>query len=107
MTAVSSNFNAIQDGTTTETDVDAAENTFAIPCIPDSEGRNSGEFVDAAVAFTDNVGYKSIFSIFNTFMCANVPQSPSTPRLLVMTLDLILLEWDPPTNDGGSPILGY
>ena len=40
-------------------------------------------------------------------MCADVPQSPQAPTLLVNTLDLILLEWDPPADDGGSPILGY
>ena len=40
-------------------------------------------------------------------LCANVPDSPDAPTLLLSALDLILLEWDPPLYDGGSPILGY
>ncbi|XP_070200689.1 twitchin-like isoform X4 [Littorina saxatilis] len=34
-------------------------------------------------------------------------QAPSTPKCLAHTEDSITLEWNPPRNDGGSPVYGY
>jgi len=42
-----------------------------------------------------------------TMLCANVPDGPAAPTLQLSALDLILLDWEPPLFDGGSPILGY
>ena len=40
-------------------------------------------------------------------MCAQKPDAPNPPTVLVSSLDQIAIEWDPPASDGGSPVLGY
>lgn len=40
-------------------------------------------------------------------MCADVPATPAVPTAIIKNLDQIVIEWDPPTSDGGTPILGY
>uniref|UniRef100_A0A8C6U7Q2 Titin n=1 Tax=Neogobius melanostomus TaxID=47308 RepID=A0A8C6U7Q2_9GOBI len=35
------------------------------------------------------------------------PASPGTPVISSVTKDNMVVEWKPPTNNGGSPILGY
>ena len=37
----------------------------------------------------------------------NVPDAPSTPRVLMTTPASVSIAWDPPNDDGGSPITGY
>lgn len=40
-------------------------------------------------------------------MCASEPSAPAAPTLLLVTLNKVVLEWIPPTSDGGTSILGY
>lgn len=40
-------------------------------------------------------------------MCADVPNAPSSPTVIIQNLDQIVIEWEPPASDGGTPILGY
>jgi hypothetical protein len=49
----------------------------------------------------------STMSAAVTMICAGLPVSPAAPTLLLRSLDILLLEWEPPTDTGGSPILGY
>lgn len=53
-----------------------------------------------------------------TYLCANskipylplsylVPDAPAAPTISLGTLDLIIVNWDPPASDGGSSVLGY
>lgn len=42
-----------------------------------------------------------------TVMCASVPNAPATPTLTLGTLDIIIVDWLPPADDGGSAVLGY
>uniref|UniRef100_A0A0N5C6U2 non-specific serine/threonine protein kinase n=1 Tax=Strongyloides papillosus TaxID=174720 RepID=A0A0N5C6U2_STREA len=37
----------------------------------------------------------------------NVPSAPSTPEVTEITKNSVGLTWNPPRDDGGSPILGY
>lgn len=66
-----------------------------------------GTPLDLQVRHTDASNDEVSISPSVTMICANVPLSPATPTLLLRSLDLLLLEWEPPTDDGGSPILGY
>ena len=40
-------------------------------------------------------------------MCAEVPATPAAPIAIIQNLDQIVIEWQPPATDGGTPILGY
>jgi hypothetical protein len=82
--------------------VASAQTTGGITC---PNGAN-GEPFDIELAFTDGSGVESDASAPVTMICADVPESPAAPVLLLGSLDLILIEWEPPA-DGGSPILGY
>lgn len=35
------------------------------------------------------------------------PNAPSKPKIIDWDKDFVDLEWEPPINDGGSPITGY
>lgn len=66
-----------------------------------------GTPLDVSLRYTDAAGTQSAPSVSVTMICADVPSSPAAPTLLLGSLDIILVEWKPPTSDGGSPILGY
>lgn len=40
----------------------------------------------------------STFSGPVTMICAGLPASPAAPTLLLRSLDILLLEWEPPTD---------
>lgn len=40
-------------------------------------------------------------------LCSDVPDAPNAPTIRLGTLDLIIVDWNPPGSDGGSPVLGY
>lgn len=48
----------------------------------------------------------SFWSISVTMICADVPSPPAAPTLTLGTIDLIIVDWLPP-SDGGSAVLGY
>ena len=66
-----------------------------------------GSVLDVELSYEYTAGEWSEDSVPVTMICADVPESPATPSLLLTSLDLLLLEWEPPVYDGGSPILGY
>lgn len=45
---------------------------------------------------------KIIFTLFTT----DVPDPPEAPNVTEVGEDWCIMTWDPPANDGGSPILG-
>lgn len=40
-------------------------------------------------------------------MCAAEPGAITDMTVPIFTRDIILINWSPPADDGGSPILGY
>jgi hypothetical protein len=92
-------------GTTTSSSVYAAAGLIddVIACPSGA----TGESYDVFLRYTDTTGLVSDNSPAITMLCAGPPASPSNPTLLLSSLDLILISWDPPASDGGSPILGY
>jgi hypothetical protein len=81
----------------------SAGGVAAIPCANGQDGSP----LDISMKADDASGDWTDESAPVTMLCADVPASPASPTLLLSALDLILLEWDPPLSDGGSPILGY
>lgn len=49
----------------------------------------------------------SSYSVAVSMMCAQEPDAPDPPSVIIQNLDQIAIEWNPPAYDGGSPILGY
>jgi hypothetical protein len=62
--------------------------------------------MDAQIRYLES-GVYSDWSVPVTFLCANVPTTPNAPTLVLGSMDLIIVDWTPPTSDGGTPILGY
>lgn len=52
-------------------------------------------------------GISSGFSVGVSMMCANLPGAVDAPTVVIQDLDQIVIQWSPPTSDGGTPILGY
>jgi hypothetical protein len=76
----------------------------SISCV----GQDVGSPIDVRLKFYINsVGNDSLPSNPVTFLCANAPDSPATPTLLLRSIDIVMISWEPPANDGGTPILGY
>lgn len=46
--------------------------------------------------------FKIIFILFTT----DVPDPPQAPNVTEVGEDWCIMTWEPPANDGGSPILG-
>ena len=47
-------------------------------------------------------------SVTQYFVCANLPDPPDqAPTLETATDSSITIAWNPPANDGGSPVIGY
>lgn len=40
-------------------------------------------------------------------MCAYLPGAPQLAYTDMATQDLIILRWEAPENNGGTPVLGY
>ena len=48
------------------------------------------------------------YSKVSTFKTASsVPWAPGSPRSIGSNSDMLLLEWDAPSHDGGSEVLSY
>lgn len=88
------------DAGSTTTKTDTTVTNDAVPC-----GTVSGKFMIVKLRYL--LGTYSDWSVPKTFMCANIPNAPPVPTTVLNTLDMIVIEWLPPTNDGGTPILGY
>lgn len=86
----------------------AAGEAGVIRCV-DANGAAlaPGTPLDVSLRYKDAAGTQSASSVSVTMICADVPSSPAAPTLLLGSLDIILLEWEPPASTGGSPILGY
>jgi len=54
-----------------------------------------------------DTGGESSYSIKVTLMCADVPSVVDEPTLVLSNTDQIVIKWEPPASDGGTPILGY
>ena len=49
----------------------------------------------------------SDWSIPVTFFCASEPGAPAAPTVLLAEQELIQVQWDLPTDNGGSSVLGF
>mmetsp|Transcript_39217 Transcript_39217/g.44949 ORF Transcript_39217/g.44949 Transcript_39217/m.44949 type:complete len:201 (-) Transcript_39217:15099-15701(-) len=47
------------------------------------------------------------YSVGVSMMCADLPLAPAAPTVLIKNLDQVVIEWQPPASDGGTPVLGY
>lgn len=72
-----------------------------VPC-----SASDGSPMDLELTVTAD-GLESTKSAAVTMICAGLPESPADTRLILRSLDILLLEWEPPADNGGSPILGY
>lgn len=89
--------------TTTLPNINAPTTTAIIDCGGIDDGRKlfiQLRYITTALETSD-------WSNPATMICANVPDIPSAPTASIATQDLIIVDWLPPTFDGGSPILGY
>lgn len=75
--------------------------TDTIPC-----SSADGSLYKVSLRYTSG-GSDSGYSIPVSMMCADVPDAPAAPTVLIQNLDQIVIEWEPPASDGGTPILGY
>lgn len=73
-----------------------------VPC-----SASDGSPMDLELTVTAADGLESTKSAAVTMICAGLPESPADTRLILRSLDILLLEWEPPADNGGSPILGY
>lgn len=59
-----------------------------------------------SLKYTNGVDFSS-YSVAISMMCAEVPATLAAPTVIIQNLDQIVIEWQPPATDGGTPILGY
>jgi hypothetical protein len=79
----------------------ASINYLSIPCSGGTLG-----LMKVSLQFDSAEGLSG-YSVPVSVMCADVPDAPTDLTLLTKTLDQIVIEWDLPLSDGGTPILGY
>lgn len=77
--------------------------TYSISCNKTSDGRKL--FVQ--LRFRTLSDGTSPWSVPETVMCAFLPSPPQQAYTDMATQDLIILRWEPPGDNGGTPILGY
>lgn len=71
------------------------------------EGLNGGATYGVKITATNAIG-TSLESVTQYFVCANLPNPPdAAPIMETATEKSITIAWNPPANDGGSPIIGY
>jgi hypothetical protein len=75
--------------------------TDTVPC-----SSADGELMKVSLQYISG-GVPSGYSVAVSMMCADIPATPDVPSVIIKNLDQIVIEWDPPSSDGGSPILGY
>lgn len=75
--------------------------TDTIPC-----GSATGKLMTVQLQYRSG-GISSGYSVGVSMMCADLPGAVNAPSVLIQDLDQIVIEWSPPTSNGGTPILGY
>ena len=71
------------------------------------QGLTGGYTYAVKITATNAIG-TSEDSDIQYLVCADLPDPPdSAPTLEAATESTITIAWNPPANDGGSPIIGY
>lgn len=68
---------------------------------------DDGRAMDIQLRVTTTTPETSDWSIPITMYCANFPAPAAAPTLIIANINLIQIQWDLPTANGGSSVLGF
>ena len=63
--------------------------------------------MDIQLRVTTSTPETSNFSVPVTLYCAYLPAAPAMPIAVIAEQELIQVQWELPTNNGGSSVLGF
>ena len=68
---------------------------------------DDGRAMDVQLRVVTTTPETSDWSIPVTFFCASEPGAPDAPSVLLAEQEIIQVQWDLPTDNGGSSVLGF